>query len=70
MYYIINRTKRTTVTHNGDWPLSYLDELLNQGDEVIVISTYSDTVKVPVKNYEDGYDWVDYNLPTVLVRPV
>lgn len=68
MYYIINRTKNSTLTHKGAFPGDYLDDLLNKGDEIIVISTYSNTIKVPYSvelNGEIEWEYNNYNLPTL-----
>lgn len=63
MYIILNKSKRTTSTHVGDWPGDYLEGLLNENQEVIVISLYSNTIKVP--HYlkfcgEEWWEWGDY----------
>lgn len=59
MYYIINRTTNQTTTHYGNFP--DVDDLLNRGDDVIIISLYSNTIKVPYKEYDDNWGWKDYN---------
>ena len=64
MYTIINKTKNTTINHSGDWPLQYLEDLLNAGDKLIVLSTYSNTIKIPyleVLNGENEWCFEDYN---------
>lgn len=65
MYYIINKTTRTTLTHVGGWPGNYLDQRLKDGEDIIVISTYSNTIKVPFQVNQDEYDWTDYPLPSL-----
>lgn len=47
MYIIINKTKNTKTKHEGNWPEKYLEQMLEAGDKVIVLSTYSNTIKVP-----------------------
>ena len=61
MYIIINKSKRSTIKCEGDWP--DLDEELNTGDEIIVISLYSNTIKVPYKVEHNGiveWEWDNY----------
>jgi hypothetical protein len=45
MYIIINKTQQTCTKHTGNFP--NLDKLLVRGDRIIIISTYSGTIKVP-----------------------
>lgn len=61
MYIIINKSKKTTIKYEGDWP--DLDEELNAGDKIIVISLYSNTIKVPYYTELNGiveWRWDDY----------
>ena len=48
MYKIIysHRTDKT-IHHSGDWPSSFLQKELEAGKDLVVVSTYSDTIKVP-----------------------
>lgn len=56
MYKIINKTKKSIVNVIGDWPNDDVEQMLNNGDKVIVISTYSNTIKVPyIDNEVNGY---------------
>ena len=61
MYIIINKTKGTKNALEGDFPSNYLEERLEEGDDLIVISTYSNTIKVPFREddnrSETGYTW-------------
>jgi hypothetical protein len=66
MYIIINKTTNTHIEYKGSWPGDMLEALLDVGDDVIVISLYSNTIKVPkcvLNGYQDYWEWVDYNLP-------
>ena len=58
MYYIINRTTNQTTTHFGDWP--NLNEQLTNGEDIIVVSLYSNTIKTPYME-NDCWEWKDYN---------
>ena len=61
MYTIINKTKKTTIKYEGNW--LDLDEELNAGDKIIVISLYSNTIKVPYYTELNGiveWRWDDY----------
>jgi hypothetical protein len=63
MYLLINKTKKITVKHVGSFPSNSLEEWLNAGDQVIVVSTYSNTIKVPYSVYANGeteWEWEDY----------
>jgi len=46
MYIIINNTTKETIGYEGDYPEDYLLKLLLRGDDVLVISMYSNTIKV------------------------
>jgi len=63
MYYIINRTTNQTTTHFGDWP--NLNEQLTNGEDIIVVSLYSNTIKTPYME-NDCWEWKDYNAPFLL----
>jgi hypothetical protein len=58
MYYIINRTTNQTTTHFGDWP--NLNEQLTNGEDIIVVSLYSNTIKTPYME-NDCWEWKDYD---------
>jgi|LakMenEpi03Aug12_release.lakeMendotaPanAssembly.Ray.scaffolds.fasta_scaffold3178657_1 hypothetical protein len=63
MYIIINKTRETCTKHIGDFP--DLEEWLDKGDRIIVISLYSNTIKVPYKLEHNGiveWEWEDYSL--------
>ena len=71
MYIIINRTSNTKTVVTGNWPDLLLTGLVHSGSDIIVISTYSNTIKVPRRtelNGEVEYEWVDYELPVRLLR--
>ena len=68
MYYIIiERGTGKFFEHLWHWPSKEVEDLLEKGHDIIVISTGSNTVKVP-----DGYDtingikewkWKEYQIP-------
>lgn len=63
MYIIINKTQQTCVKHKGNFP--NLDELLNRGDRIIIISLYSGTVKVPYFVEYNGikeWEWENFSI--------
>lgn len=63
MYKILNRTKNESIITHGNWPSDLLNSLLNNGNDVIVMSTYSNTIKVPFKvesNGETLWEWKEY----------
>jgi len=70
MYIIINRTKNERYTHEGFFP--NLDDMLNQGDDLIVISLYSNTIKIPqleVINGLNEWSFKDYSLALDIIVP-
>lgn len=67
MYIIVNKTKNTIVNYSGNFP--DLDEYLEQGDLIIVISTYSNTIKVPMQT-TSYWEWIDYKLPIELLTNI
>jgi hypothetical protein len=70
MYIVINKTLNTTKRYKGNWPDHHLLPLLNDGNDVIVISLYSNTIKVPFSTEQYGekeWEWTDYPLPIDLI---
>jgi hypothetical protein len=67
MYLIINKTTKETLSHKGNWPYSYVESLLDKDDDFIVISLYSNTVKIPCGYKElnsiKDYQWKEFPLP-------
>jgi len=66
MYKIINKTQNRTSLIEGNFPGEYLAQLLNRGEKLIVISTYSNTIKVPYSTELNGiiqWEYEDYPLP-------
>ena len=73
MYTVINKTDNTSTKYTGNFPYSKLVELLENDKDIIVVSTYSNTIKVPYldmdsNNYgetKSSKDWLfkdyDYN---------
>lgn len=64
MYIIHNKTKRTSNSYEGSWPQDMLEKMLETGDRVIVISLYSNTIKVPYLEELNGIrEWYWENFP-------
>ena len=64
MYIIINKTKQSKLYQTGNWPMNLLEQMLDKGDRVIVISLYSNTIKVPYKEEYNGIaEWYWENYP-------
>jgi len=64
MYIIINKTQNKTVKMWGNFPDMY--EELERGDNLIIISFYSNPIKVPYNYVENGlsyWDYIEYPLP-------
>lgn len=73
MYIIINKTAKSIDRIIGDWPDKYLNLMLNKGDKLIVISLYSNTIKVPSSqsvNWDSTIEWKwdEYELPLDLLK--
>lgn len=63
MYIVINNTVRKTFTFTGNWPESFIEHMLDIGNELIVISTYSNTIKIPggfSEKFEGEREWNEY----------
>ena len=57
MYIIINKTKGIVHYHQGNFP--NIDESILDTDDITIVSTYSNTVKVPVLLSDN----ISYNIP-------
>ena len=68
MYYIINKTKKQSYYHKGNFPLIALEEMLDEGDELIVISSYSNTIKTPYKDEYDDWNFKDFEYDKEMIR--
>jgi hypothetical protein len=63
MYTIINKTQGKNFISIGNWPMDVIYSMLNNGDDIIVISSYSNTIKIPVgfgTEYEDEWEFKEY----------
>jgi hypothetical protein len=66
MYIILNNTKDTVRLIDGDFPA--LEYALDNGDDMIVISTYSNTIKIPFKDENGDWDCKDFTLPVEVLK--
>lgn len=72
MYIIQNKTENTSIICEGHFPSQMLEDLLNKGNKLIVISLYSNTLKVPYSVEENGeihWEFEDFNLINEMFRP-
>lgn len=78
MYIIINKTQRAEYKSEGAYPYEYVKYMLEAGDDLIIISLYSMTIKIPFvdknyrnEEYKSGYQWSmkEYPLPEYLIKP-
>jgi hypothetical protein len=70
MYIVINHTTRKTQVAANGWPVKHVSALLDRGDEFIIISLYSNTIKVPTIGAVDAFGeqkWTEYKLPDLMV---
>lgn len=73
MYIIINKTTGHTTQMHGNYPQTELDELLDAGNDIIIISLYSNTIKVPYLVVENGlryWENKEYKLPNEMFSAV
>lgn len=64
MYIIHDKTENTTAHYEGNWPVEYLEKMLNKEHRIIVVSLYSNTIKVPYKlEYNGIVQWEWENFP-------
>lgn len=66
MYLIVNNTTRKTSKVTGNYPGNYIDSLLDEGNDILVISLYSNSIKVCTgkqDTWSDDYSWKEYPLP-------
>ena len=74
MYIIVKTVDTPKIVEiiEGSWPDSYLEELiLDKHQDIVVISTYSNTIKVPEIIKMNGIkelEWADYHLPISLLN--
>lgn len=59
MYIIINNTNGSKQTIEGNWPSQLVDELVLNGNDIIIISKYSNTIKIPYIKEENGIKEVE-----------
>ena len=64
MYIIINNTKKTKEQYEGNFPQKHIESLLENNNDIIVISKYSNTIKIPngstTINGITEYHWKEY----------
>ena len=64
MYIVINQTVRKEFRFtDGHWPETVIEYMLDKGDDLIVISTYSNTIKIPgglSEKFEGEREWKEY----------
>ena len=71
MYIIINKTTNKTEQLEGNYPSTYVKALLDRGDDIIIISLYSNTIKIPYSYKEYGitfWDNKEYSLPKEIIK--
>lgn len=72
MYIIVNKTTNTNTNVVGNFPSDLTTEMLNRKEDIIIISLYSNTIKIPYlvtewNTYgENVYEWKDFKLPKEL----
>jgi hypothetical protein len=64
MYKVIfklgsGKRKESIICHDG-FPHNELFKLLKDGYDFIVISTFSNTIKIPYLTEENGEEWIDF----------
>jgi hypothetical protein len=59
MYLIVNKTG-INIPIVGNFPADLVTQMLERGEDIIVISSYSNTIKVPFLNENNEWDWKEY----------
>lgn len=67
MYKILNRTTGKVTNVEGNWPDTLVTQLLNENNDIIVISLYLNTVKIPfeingINTNDRDWDWKEYKM--------
>lgn len=68
MYYIINKTRKENYLVEGDWPQDFIDKTLNEDNKLIVISSYSNTIKVPFKDEYGNWEFTEFEYESDTIR--
>lgn len=71
MYIIINKTNNSVDRMEGDYPFHYINDRLNRGEDIIIISLYSNTIKIPYFRVENGLKYwenKEYFLPYDIIK--
>ena len=69
MYFIIDKTNNEAYTQEGDFPIVLIEDMLNKGIDLIIVSTYSDTIKIPYSEEYNGikeWKYKEYPYPKQL----
>jgi hypothetical protein len=59
MYLIVNKTG-INIPIVGNFPTDLVNQMLEKGEDIIVVSSYSNTIKVPFLNENNEWDWKEY----------
>lgn len=68
MYIIINETTGKNFCRKGNFPTVEMERMLNNGEDVIIVSLYSNTIKIPyIDHSQNGYgenvwEWKEYKM--------
>ena len=67
MYKILNRATGIVTNVEGNWPDTLVTQLLTENNDIIVISLYSNTVKIPFEivgntTNDRDWDWKEYRM--------
>ena len=69
MYYIVNKTVGVTARVEDGWPSDIIDMLLKAKQSIIVISTYSNTIKTFTGQLDHYGEWdcAEFELPSNMI---
>ena len=68
MYYIINKTRKENYLVEGNWPGHFINKMLDEGNKLIVVSSYSNTIKVPFKNEFNEWEFTEFDYDEETVK--
>ena len=68
-YILINKTRKTVRILEGAWSEGRIKLYLMAGEKLVVISTYSNTLKIPTYCKEDDkITWEEFDIPAELLN--
>ena len=61
MYKIIYKCRESIIIHSSGWPGDMIENFFKEGFDLIVISTYSNTIKIPYFDEDGDILWKEFS---------